>query len=171
MTQIRLLLCKDCHTTEVLPAYQGDPRGDSVLEYAVAKHAYPNGERHFGRLYPIDGVDEDRWHSSAEIRDEILKRVWQQEGATGMEPWVYQAVDTLKADAMQCWRSRHRPETCSDFHSEKKLITPPTAGDRKAEGLPKWDKSNPTNQRYLCDYCPIRSVAEQKVRARRGLYE
>lgn len=171
MPRIRLLLCKDCRSTEVLPDYQGDPRGDSVLEYAAAKHAYPNGERHFGRLYPLEGVDEHRWHSNSEVRDEILKRVWQEEGATGLEPWVYQAVDTLKADAMQCWRSRNRPETCSDFHSDKKLILPPTAGERKAEGLPKWSKKSPSSQRYLCDYCPIRSVNEQKVRMKLGLYE
>ncbi|MET7525652.1 hypothetical protein ACFYSJ_26175 [Streptomyces sp. NPDC005248] len=171
MTQVRLLLCKDCHSTEVLPHFEGDPRQDTVLEYAVAKHQYPNGERHFGRLYPVEGVEEDRWHSDSSARDEILKRVWQEEGATGMEPWVCQAVDTLKDDAMQCWRSRNRPETCSDYHSDKNLLTPPTAGDRKSEGLPKWNKSNPSGQRYLCDYCPIRSVNEQRMRAKLGLYE
>ncbi|WP_167503124.1 hypothetical protein [Streptomyces malaysiensis] len=171
MSRIRLLLCKDCRSAEVLPDYQGDPHGDTVLEYATAKHAYSNGERHLGRLYPVDGVDEDRWHSSPDIRDGILKRVWQEEGATGMEPWVYQAVNTLKADAMQCWRSRHRPETCSDFHSEKKRLVPPTAADRKSEGMPKWDTHNSSAQRYLCDYCPIRSVNEQKMRHKLGLYK
>ncbi|MFE5853248.1 hypothetical protein ACFQ61_08510 [Streptomyces sp. NPDC056500] len=171
MTRIRLLLCKDCHSTEVLTHYEGDPRGDTVLDYVVAKHRHPNGEPHIGRLYPVEGVDEDRWHNDTSAREEILKSVWQQEGATGMEPWVYQAVDTLKDDAMQCWRSRNRPETCSDFHSEKKILTPPTAADRRSERLPKWNKSNPAGQRYLCDYCPIRSVNEQKVRAKLGLYE
>lgn len=168
MSNIRLLLCRDCKTTEVLPEYQGDPRSDSVLEYAASKHQYPNGERHFGRLYPVNGVDEDRWHNNSEVREQILKKVWQEEGHTGLEPWVYSAVDTLKDDAMKCWKTRLMPESCSDFHSDKKLLTPPTAADRKSEGMPKWNKAGP--QRYLCDYCPIRSVAEQKVRKAQGLY-
>ncbi|KJK56232.1 hypothetical protein [Saccharothrix sp. ST-888] len=168
MATIRILICQDCQTTETLPPYEGDPRNDTALEYATSKHAYPNGDRHFGRLYgPVEaGVWDNR-----EAREEILKQLWQREGHTGMEPWVYQAVDTLKADAMQCWRSRQRPETCSDFHSSKKLLVPPTARDRKSEGLAKWDRANPGAQRYLCDYCPIRSVAEQQVRRQQGLYK
>ncbi|MFE6745903.1 hypothetical protein ACFVGM_08640 [Kitasatospora purpeofusca] len=168
MSTIRLLVCRDCRSAETIPDYHGDPKDDSTLEYAAAKHAYPNGERHFGRLY--GGISEAQWGNS-ETQREILKRVWQEEGHTGMDPWVYQAMDTLRADAMQCWRERRRPETCADFHSDTKILVPPTAAERRSEGLPKWSKRNPHQQRYLCDYCPIRSVAEQKVRRQQGLYD
>lgn len=167
MPTLRLLVCRDCQSTDVLADFDGDPSHDSALEYVISKHEYPNGERHFGRLYR--GIDEAQWNRP-ETQREILKQIWQQEGHTGMDPWVYQAMDTLKADAMQCWRTRLRPKTCSDFHSDKKVLLPPTAADRKSEGLPKWSTKNAHAQRYLCDYCPIRSVAEQKVRKAQGLY-
>lgn len=168
MSNIRILICKDCQSTETLPDFQGRPADDVELEYACSKHAYPDGTRHLGgRLFT---VDETVWNNR-EARDEILKQMWQKMGHTGLEPWVYQAVDTLRADAMQCWRDRLRPTRCADFHSDKKILTPPTRAERKSEGMPKWDKNNRAAQRYLCDYCPMRSVAEQEVRAKQGLYE
>jgi hypothetical protein len=166
MPNIRLLICKNCETTEVVPWYEGDPSYDSALEYCMSKHEFPSGDRHFGQLYT---VDEDQYNRE-ESRTEILKQIWQRHGHTGMDPWVYQVTDQLKHDAFECWRTRLRPETCSDFHSDKKILVPPTARERKEEGMKKWDTSNPAAQRYLCDYCPIRSVAEQQVRTKRGLY-
>lgn len=168
MPNVRILICKDCQTTEVIPDFQGRPSDDVELEYACAKHEYPDRTRHLaGKLFV---VDEGVW-SNSEAKDQILKKMWQEMGHTGMEPWVYQAIDTLRADAMTCWRGRGRPERCADFHSEKKILTPPTQADRRAAGVQKYDKSNPTVQRYLCDYCPMRSVAEQQVRKQQGLYD
>lgn len=168
MGNVRILICKDCQSTEVIPDFHGDPFYDAELEYACSKHQYPDGQRHLGgRLF---SVDEDVWKNT-DAREQVLKRVWQEMGHTGMEPWVYQAVETLRADAMQCWQKRGRPETCSDFHSDKKILLPPTAAERKEAGMKKYDRANPSAQRYLCDYCPMRSVAEQKVRAQQGLYD
>ncbi|MBD0734107.1 hypothetical protein [Streptomyces sp. CBMA29] len=167
MSFIRVLICQDCQSTEVLPDYAGDPAGDEALIYATGKHVYPNGEKHFGRLY--GKIEEEKW-KNREVRDEVLRRIWQQEGHTGFEPWVYNTFETLKADAMQCWTSRLRPETCSDYRSESKRLLPPTAEARKAEGMGKY-KASSRHTQYLCSYCPINSVVEQKERDRRGLYK
>lgn len=164
---VRLLICRDCQSTEVLPEYEGNPDYDDALTYATEKHAYPNGERHFGRLY--GPVTDAQW-DNREIREELLRRIWQQEGHTGMEPWVYATMETLKADAMQCWRSRLRPETCSDYRSDKKRLVPPTQNERKDAGVGKYTAS-PQHTQYLCNYCPINSMVEQKVRAARGMYK
>lgn len=167
MAKIRLLVCRDCHTSEVLPDYEGNPDNDDALIYATSKHAYPNGEKHFGRLYR--DIDEAKW-GNTEVRSELLKSIWKEEGYTGFEPWVYDTMETLKADAMACWRSRQRPETCADFRSEKKRLVPPTAEARKSEGMGRY-KASPKHQQYLCSYCPIQAVAEQKVRESRGMYK
>lgn len=167
MANLRLLVCYDCKSTDIVSDYEGDPAHDTALEYCTDKHRFPNNEKHFGKLFK---VDEDTWNHS-EAREEILRQLWKKAGHTGLEPWVYQFTDQLKTDAMACWSSRKCPDTCSDFHSDKKILVPPTADERKAEGMKKWDKSNPAAQRYLCDYCPIRSIVEQKIRAKRGLYK
>lgn len=171
MGAIRILVCLDCRTTEVLPEYRGDPQYDSELTYAADKHKDATGEPHRGRLYPIQGIDMDGWNASSDKRDEILKRIWQEHGHTGLEPWVYAAKETLKADAMQCFEQHLRPENCADFHSSKKVLVPPTASERREVGAQKWDKNNPHLQRYLCDYCPMRSVAQTKVWNKLGLYK
>lgn len=167
MSTIRVLVCRDCQSTEVLPDYAGDPGRDDTLIYATEKHQYPNGEMHFGRLY--GSITEKDW-KNRETRDEILRRIWQQEGHTGFEPWVYSTFETLKADAMQCWRSRLRPETCADYRSEGKRLVPPTAEARKSEGMGKY-RASPQHTQYLCNYCPINSVVEQKIRKERGMYD
>lgn len=167
MSVIRVLICRDCRSTEVLPDFKGDPSHDDALIYATEKHAYPNGEKHFGRLY--GDIAEAQWNKR-DTRDEILRRIWQEEGHTGMEPWVYSTFETLKLDAMQCWRSRLRPESCSDYRSDKKRLVPPTAADRKSEGIGKYRASTKHTQ-YLCNYCPINSIVEQKVREARGMYD
>jgi hypothetical protein len=168
MPNIRILICKDCQSTETLPDFQGRPDDDVELEYALQKHEYPDRSRHLkGKLFI---VDEGVW-SHPEAKEKILQKMWQDMGHTGLEPWVYQAVDTLRADAMKCWRGRGRPERCADFHSDKKILTPPTQSERREAGMKKYDKSNPAAQRFLCDYCPMRSVAEQEMRAKQGLYD
>lgn len=166
MANVRVLICRDCQSTEVLPDYDGDPAQDEALIYTAGKHQYPNGEMHFGRLY--GNIAEEKWQNR-ETHDEILRRIWQQEGHTGFDPWVYDTLETLKADAMQCWEKRLRPATCSDYRSESKRLVPPTADARKAEGMGKY-KASPQHTQYLCNYCPINSVVEQRVRKQRGLY-
>lgn len=164
MAYIRLLICQDCRSTEVLPDYRGNPEDDATLIYTTEKHCYPNGEKHFGRMY--GPLLETQWEHE-EVRGEILRRIWREQGHTGMEPWVYDTMETLKADAMQCWRSRLRPDSCSDYRSDKKRLVPPTAADRKSEGMGKYQAS-PKYTQYLCNYCPINSMVEQKIREARG---
>lgn len=166
MAKIRVLICRDCRSNEVLPDYEGDPARDEALIYATEKHQYPTGEKHYGDLY--GGVTEEQWKND-ETRDEILRRIWQNEGHTGFDPWVYDTMETLKADAMLCWEKRLRPTTCADYRSESKRLVPPTADARRASGMGKY-KASAQHTQYLCNYCPINSVVEQKVRKRRGLY-
>src|ERR1044071_2138729 len=162
---MRVLICRDCQTTEELPHFDGDPRDDSTLEYAVQKHRYPNGEAHFGKLFR--DIKASHW-GREDIRKDLLKRIWETQGYTGLEPWVYSSVNTLKEDAAKCWQERQRPKRCADFHSDKKRLTPPTQEARRDADLGKY-KASPGPSRYLCDYCVCRMQVEYEINEKRDV--
>jgi hypothetical protein len=162
---MRILICHDCRSTEELPHFEGDSRNDYTLEYATQKHRFPNGEQHKGKLFR--DIKVKHWESE-DIRKDLLKRIWATQGFTGLEPWVYSSVNTLKEDAMDCWSKRGRPQRCGDFHSEKKKLVPPSQNERGDAGLGKY-KASPGQTRYLCDYCVCRMQVENEINEKRDV--
>lgn len=162
---VRLLVCTTCHSVDEVVDFQGDPGADLTLEMATRKHTFANGESHeFGKLYRM----QVRLWSREDIKQDILKRVWANSGYTGMEPWVYSSVNTLKGDAYQCWKSKLKPKRCADFHSDSKRLTPPTQEERGDVGAPQYrtKKLAAGSVRYLCDYCVCRMQVEHEINSK-----
>jgi len=165
--RVRVLICKDCMTAEELPNFEGRPENDFALKAALEPHRTPDGEPHRGRLYA--GILQKLWRNP-ERRKAFVKQIWDGEGGqtTGMDPWVYNTVETLKEDAMACWKGRNSPIRCGDFHSDEKRLAPPTAEERKDAALGRYNpkKKGAGQVRFLCDYCVCRSQVEHEINAK-----
>lgn len=160
---IRILRCDRCHTLEELPDFQGDPSRDYVLEASIrSRHTEPSGLKHIGQLMK---VEKKHWESPS-VRKEILRQLAIK--TTGFDPEVYQADAGFRADAMECWKKHLRVPECSDYKvGTERRLTPNTAQERKELGLPKYHSDRDV---FLCDFCPAKSVVQEKVFKKRGLY-
>jgi hypothetical protein len=152
---IRLLLCRDCKTIEPLPDYTGDPEHDSMLSYLVKPHR-TNGLEHIGMLARVEKSDWDNHPVQMEIAKKLVAQFG---GETGLGSEFYNTRDTFREDAMTCFRQHHRNPDCNDYHSDAKRLTPGTAQARKEAGLGPYRSDQ---DRYLCDFCPVHSMVEQK---------
>lgn len=164
---IRLLICTTCNTVEELPAYSGDPRGDTWLREKEKAHLLPSGSGFHGE-YHIARIEQSDWLSHKEdvIRQMVSEFTKAGEG-TGLGAKFYDAKDNYITDAMKCWRvTHHRTTDCGEWMTQKMRILPDTRAERKAEGL---STERPTI--YLCSLCPINSIMEQKQRAKEGYYD
>lgn len=156
----RLLLCKDCGTLEELPDYEGDPSRDFLLETLVQKH--PNHTAH-----PLMKVESKHWNV-ASTRATIIEQIRERTGHTGFDTTFYTAKATFQEDALQCFQRHNRNPACSDYKSSSKMLTPNTAAERKAAGLPKYRSAQ---DKYLCEFCPVHSLVQQAARKTAGLYK
>lgn len=166
MPQItRVLRCDDCRSLEPVPDYEGPAEGDHLLARLLQAHKHPDGTEHRGLLFRVETKD---WDSPA-IRAEIVKRVQETAGYTGLDPDFYEVKATFEYDAMICWQTHHRSPDCNDYKSDRKLLTPDTKAERKEAGLGKYQKD--ANPRYLCEFCPVHSLVQQAARWKAGLYK
>lgn len=160
--KIRLLVCRDCGTIEELPDFDGPPEYDSVLEYVLSQHE-TNGHRHIGRLYDV----EKRAWDLKPLRDAMIEQL--KGGSKGLAEFdlnFYNTKDTLKEDALACYKAHLRPkEGCSEWRADRKLLRPPTKKERKEVGL---DMAS-APKRWLCDFCPVRPYYEDKFNQSQGL--
>lgn len=152
----RLLQCLECYTLEKLPPYEGrmDEHGayvdpDPLLEHLISKHTeQPSGLTHVGRLFT---VDEDTWNK-LDGKTEFEKEMWKEDAERAA------FKDTLTEDAVKCFNKHNRPDQgCLDWKDKSKVLGNPS----RHPGAPK---------RFLCDFCPVRSYVETKVRIARGEY-
>lgn len=166
---IRLLWCLVCDTIEELPLFDGKPEDDVLLEILVQRHVFPSGEPHKGHLLRVPQL---QWENT-ETRKRIIEQM-KGGGSKGIDEFdekFYDTKNTFKDDAMACFNKHLRPsDGCDDFRSESKMLIPDTKAERKDAGLPD-PKRAPGPKRYLCDFCPVNSVIEQKMRALRGDYK
>ncbi|MFL4491811.1 hypothetical protein ACJ6WD_11225 [Streptomyces sp. VTCC 41912] len=159
---IRLLLCKTCGSMEELPDYEGDPRQDFLLDTLVKRHRNPDGSPHIA--HPMLRVEKRHWDSPS-TREEIIKRIRDSTGHTGLDPAFYDAKNTFQEDAMTCWQQHSRSITCSDWCTDKKRLTPDTAAERKAASLPKYRSSKDI---YLCHFCPVANAVRRAAYDKAG---
>lgn len=169
--KIRVLVCKTCGTAQELPWYEGDIRGDIWLNNAVENHPkFGDGRPHMaGGLFniPVEGL----WDSPAR-RQVTLQDLYKQLEIPGTGPGMGQEFYDLKSnfvdDAFECWKKHNRttdPAHC-DYMKESMRVYPDTKADRRAEGLPS---ERPAT--YICSFCPLNSIVEQKKRKKKGLYK
>ncbi len=159
---IRLLLCHACHSLEELPDYEGNPDHDDVLSTLVSRHIKKHKTQEYsGQLMKVASKDWD----SPTIRAGIEKAIKESTGYTGLSPEYYVARNTLKDDAMTCWKKHARTKDCGDYRSRKMLLQPGTKAERKAEGLPEYRSTT-----YVCDACPVHTIVTTAARKKAGLY-
>jgi hypothetical protein len=94
-----------------------------------------------------------------------------QEGSSGLDVFgtkFYETKSMFQEDAMNCFSLHNRPlGQCPDYKSDRKLLKPDTAKDRKAEGLAE----SKAPKVYLCDFCPVKSYNMKKFNQEKGLYK
>jgi len=158
---VRLLICMECKTTEQLPDFEGNPAADDTLNYAIIPHAYPSGEKHRGHLMK---VEKKHWDSPS-TRRAIENQIRESAGHTGLDTEFYATKDTLGEDALKCFNAHNRNPGCSDYRSSKKRLSAGTDAERKKLGLAPMPSKT-----FLCDFCPVKSMVQERVFAKAGLY-
>lgn len=166
---IRVLWCIVCDTLEELPLFDGDPENDVLLAILVERHQFPSGEPHKGHLFRVPQI---QWENDT-VRREIVRQ-FKDGGSRGLDEFdksFYASRDTFKEDAGVCYSAHQRPTgACSDYRSERKMLLPSTAAERKEAGLPS-PKKAPGPKRYLCDFCPVSTFYATKAREELGMYK
>lgn len=164
--RIRLLICLVCDSIEPLPWFDGPPEHDETLIARLAGHRTPEGHPHRGMLATVSEVS---W-KDPERQAEILKKLAEARGGgdTGLGTPFYNIRSTFEEDAMSCWRFKHgRTENCEEYKSERMRLLPDTKAERREAGLPVKAKDRPGGS-YLCDFCPYKSIVQERVMKARG---
>lgn len=168
--QIRLLVCQQCKTIDELPDYDGDPRGDVLLEVLCERHT-TNGTPHKGHLMKV----AVRMWSNPTVKNSILAEMrakglgGQGLAAFGM-PDYYEVKSQFADDAMTCFAQHNRPKgQCPDYRASHKQLIPKTADLRKDLGLSAPGTTGPKT--YLCDFCPVKIWNITKAREAGGMYK
>lgn len=164
--KIRLLICKTCNTIDPLPDYDGPADYDDTLMGRVGEHQFEGSSR--GHELDLGRVSEKSWNDprlQKEMLAEIGKNVGGSGGGQGLGEGLYAVRDNYMEQAMQCWRFKHgRTSNCDDYMHPKMLLLSDTKADRKAEGLdPK-----ARGRTYLCKFCPMESIVQQRKNKARG---
>jgi hypothetical protein len=163
--KIRLLVCKTCGSVEELPDFQGPPEYDTWLTRMADKHVNHTAA-------PLARIDVSEWQKQA-VRDEVMIKLKDKFGLPGTGAGLgndfYSMKSTFVDDAFACWKSFGRtlnPGHCDYKHDNKKLLAP-TKDDRRELGLSVKDRPNT----YLCDFCPVQRIVDQKQNEKQGLYK
>jgi hypothetical protein len=173
-----LLICHQCKSIEEIPyvkhgKYLGDGKWDQSENPFIEPIAAPHASKdHRGTLMDIPLIG---WvhPNRPEIREKTLEEIKKQVlggGSSGLDVFgtnFYDLKDTYSADAMSCYSIHNRPKgQCPDYKSDRKILKPGTAGERKAEGL-----AESKVKIHLCDFCPVKMHNQQKAYQAKGLYE
>jgi hypothetical protein len=169
---VRLLVCNHCQTIQEVPDFTGPAEYDAYLNYRTGEHRTPGGTPHKGFLSRCKASD---W-AKEEYRLGVLNEINDIIG-TGKPPILSATIDqefydigaNFKSEAMTCWKQHNRTQDCDDWRSEPKRLIPDTQAERKAEGMPSRARDIPNA--WLCDFCPVNSVIQQRVNEKKGLYK
>lgn len=164
--QIRLLACRVCKSIDQLPDYEGPADRDWLLQRVVEKHRHEDPQA--GCLFKVNTGDWGKDHFREQIVKQISDKLSHGIAGEGLGSPFYDLKNTLQEDAMTCWKQHFRNPACNDYKSDTKRITPGTAAERKAAGLPEYRSANDI---YLCQYCPVHSLVMEAARWKAGLYK
>ena len=166
--KIRLLFCSKCKTIEELPDFEGRPEDDHLLEILAERHQ-STGIPHNGRLMKVPLA---LW-AIPSVKEAISKQIYERlaPGFNALMPGFYETKSTFAEDALKCYNQHLRPKGgCPDYGSDKKLLLPDTAKDRKELGLaPLKDSGAPKN--YLCQFCVVHTHMVTERRKQAGMYK
>jgi len=174
--RVRLLVCPKCETVEPIEWCATEPGANpecghaqcaDLLHYRVIPHTamLADGRVYHSNLLLTDVAQED-WNRLS-TRKDILKNFTAPGDATPYGAELYAIKGTYQEDAMTCWKQHNRTKDCGEWrHSSKRLVDQreETKDLRKELNLETRSKHRPT-MTYLCDYCPMRSIKEDKVNA------
>lgn len=167
--KMRILICKDCKSIQPLPDYDGPADYDETLMARVAEHQHPGDPgRSRGHAMELGRVSEASWNDPARRQSmlaEIGKNIGLGQG-DGLGIELYDIKGNFMDDAMRCWRFKHgRTANCDDYRHDKMRLLPDSRAERKELGL---DPARRPVQ-YLCQYCPMESIVQQRKNAARGV--
>lgn len=167
--KVRILICKTCTVLQPLPDFEGNPDHDEALHARVAEHQFPGSRPTHGHDMQLVRVSERSWQDPGKRRSmlyEMGKKFGLGEG-DGLGVELYDIKDNFMEDAMKCWRFKHgRTANCEDYRADKMKLLPDSRAERKELGL---DPSQRPVQ-YLCQYCPVESIVQQRKNAAKGRY-
>ena len=164
-TYVRLLTCTFCKTLEVLPDFEGREEDDIALQVLGDHHISPGHNKYSLAVAKVEEAVWDKPDMQKAIEKELRNTL--AGGTTGFESSYYSAKETLKDDAMTCWVVKHnRDPGCSDYKTDKMLLKPGTKRERQKLGLPE-----STVKLWLCDFCVVKSMVQQKHFEKLGLYK
>ena len=169
--KVRILFCDECHTVDEIPDFDGPPEYDMLLQYRVADHQFDSG-----RMHPLQlgRVGQATWSKRA-AREQIMQKFAIEQGhvppgqGAGLGATFYALKANFMQDAMVCWKQHLRTTDCDDYRSDAKLLLADTKAERKEAGLDTSVAARPKH--WLCDYCPVQSIVDQRKRAADGLYD
>lgn len=166
--KIRLMVCPVCKSIDPLPMYDGPDEYDETGQAKATMHMFGDGRFH---PFIVGTVSEKSWENPR-TRSEIVKKVSSEvspgEGV-GLGDELYDVRSNYSEEAMKCWRIEHnRTKDCGDWKIERKRLIPHTQAERKAEGMPHRARDI-QSKTYLCDFCVMRSVKQNKVNDAKGL--
>lgn len=168
---MRVLKCNRCTTIEEVPDYEGPEGGENTMEYDLNLKFFT--DQHVNKGCGRDNFTIFRFPTRFWIVPKVKEGIVAQlkEGAQGLDVFgtnFYDTKDNFTADAMTCWVTEHnQTKDCGDYKSDKKRLKPGTASERAAIGMEK-EASGP--KVYLCDFCPYKSMVQQKAYKKKGLY-
>jgi len=167
--KIRILICKTCKSIQPLPDFEGNSDHDETLHARVAEHQYPGSRPTRGHDMDLGRVSERSWNDPGK-RQQMLREIGQNVGlgsGDGLGIELYDIKGNFMDDAMKCWRFKHgRTDNCDDYRADKMRLLPDSVAERKDLGLDP--KQRPVQ--YLCQYCPMESIVQQRRNKRKGLY-
>lgn len=160
--QIRLLVCRTCKSAEELPDWEGPAEYDVLLQVSIERHQKP--EPHVGLLFKFPL----KYWTRTDVRESIMNQI--REGSKGLDVFgtnFYETKSVFQEDAMSCYALHNRPVgQCPDYKSDRKVLKPGTAKERKEAGL----DTSMAPKIYLCDFCPVKSYNMKKHNESKGLY-
>lgn len=159
--KIRILVCHTDGAVFELPDYEGPADRDDTLAYRLAGH-----ENHIGNLFRYERAQWENSEYRKAILNEIAKQVKPGLG-DGFGQSFYDVKSNFQMDAMQCWKEHNRTLNCDDYKTDPKRLYPDTKGDRKELGLDPKDRPNT----FLCDFCPVKSMVQERAFKKAGLYK
>lgn len=168
---MRVLKCIKCRSVEEVPDYEGPEGGENTMEYDGTLKFFT--DQHIHKGCKRDDFMTLRFATKFWIIPKVKEGIIAQlnEGAQGLDVFgtnFYDTKSNFTADAMSCWIKEHnQTKDCGEYKSDKKRLKPGTSVERAALGL---EKEGTGPKVYLCDYCPVKSLVQEKAFKKKGLY-
>lgn len=168
---MRLLICAKCKMVDEVPTYDGPEGGENTVQYDLSLKFFVDQHLERGCTNQDDRTLAKlptKYWIIPKVKESIMNQI--QEGSKGLDVFgtnFYATKENFTSDAMSCWIAHKQTKDCGDYKSDSKLLKAGTAKERLAAGLEK-ESNGP--KVYLCDYCPVKSIVQEKAFKKQGLY-